>query len=82
MTQKIEIPNGVLGLNKAVFNFKVKVEFEVDWPGVYEYGGEKYCFTGKEGVRISDNMPSAEYQSVEASGERIWLRLDGSVEPE
>jgi hypothetical protein len=50
---------------------------QVTWPTTVIHDDQRYCETGKEGVRRSDGMPSAEYEAD--NGRRLWLGLDGVV---
>jgi hypothetical protein len=51
---------------------------QVAWPSTVIQDDQRYCNTGKDGLRRNDGMPSAEYEAHK--GRRLWLRLDGNVE--
>jgi len=73
----IEVPADSLPILTAKFPYVVKVD--VDWPRAIQHRGARYRFTGKEGVRFKDNLPSAEYE-LPGTGRRAWLGIDGSIE--
>ena len=58
---------------------RVRCQFhaQVSWPPTVTHDDERYFKTGKEGLRRSDTLPCAEYQSRKAR--RLWLGLDGVV---
>lgn len=61
------------------YPFKLKVE--VEWPNTVKHEGETYYFYHKEGVRISDQCPCANYQCMTKDyDKRLWLGLDGKIE--
>jgi hypothetical protein len=51
---------------------------QITWPQTVTHEGSCFDKTGKEGVRFSDGMPSAEYWADQ--GRRLWLGLDGRIE--
>jgi len=73
----IEVPADRLPIESATVPFKVKLD--VEWPKVIKHIGERFFFTGKEGVRFKDNLPAAEYE-VPGTGRRAWLGIDGAIE--
>ena len=50
---------------------------QIAWPTMVAHEGNRFFKTGKEGVRRSDGLPSAQYQMPR--GRRVWLGLDGVV---
>ena len=72
----IEIPADKLPITSATIPYVVKID--VAWPKAI-HRGARYYFTGKEGTRIKDGLPSAEYE-LPGTGRRAWLAIDGSVE--
>ena len=50
---------------------------QIGWPQVVAHEGSRFFKTGKEGVRLSDGMPSAEYQAEKQR--RLWLGVDGTI---
>jgi hypothetical protein len=57
--------------------YPCEFHLQVTWPKMVVHGDRQYYKTGKEGVRRSDGMPSAEYWADK--GRRLWLSLDGKV---
>lgn len=61
------------------YPFKLKVD--VEWPNTVEYKGNTYFFYNKEGLRLSDQCPSACYRHMtDEFDQRLWLGLDGKIE--
>ena len=65
-----------LPIASAAIPYVVKVE--VDWPKAIQHRGTTYYFTRKEGIRIEDGLPSAEYE-LPNSSRRAWLGIDGAI---
>jgi hypothetical protein len=61
------------GENQYVCQFHV----QINWPRSVIHDNQRYYTTGKDGLRRSDGMPSAEYEADK--GRRLWLGLDGVV---
>ena len=57
--------------------YDCRFHVQIAWPPMVAHEGCRYFRTGKEGVRLSDGMPSAEYQAE--NGCRLWLGCDGVV---
>lgn len=73
----IEVPADRLPIESATIPYTVNVD--VDWPRTIDHKGARYRFTGKEGVRTKDNIPTAEYE-LPGTGRRAWLGIDGAIE--
>jgi hypothetical protein len=71
----------------AVAKYPVRdVKLAISWPFSIEHldqlTGEVFVFyyTGKEGINIATNLPSAEYGREGENGiEKVWLQVDGTV---
>jgi hypothetical protein len=50
---------------------------QIAWLPTVAFESTRFVKTGKEGVRRSDGMPSAEYRA--SNGCRLWLGCDGLV---
>lgn len=60
--------------------FPCKVELTIKWPPWVTHEGRDYFPTEREGTRLTDNCPSAEYKCEDRMGEDcLWLYLDGSI---
>ena len=73
----IEVPADKLPIESATVPYTVKLD--IDWPKAIKHKGASYRFTGKEGTRFRDDLPTAEYE-VPGTGRRAWLGIDGSIE--
>ena len=51
------------------------------YPATIQRAGLTYDKTGKEGTRLSDGKPSAEYEHLETA-HRVWMTFDGFVTDE
>lgn len=60
--------------------FPLKIYLEVDWPFSVEYNNLIYICNKKEGTRVKDGCPVAEYYTLENGDRRLWLGLDGKIE--
>jgi hypothetical protein len=57
--------------------YKCQIHVQFAWPPTVIHDNQRYCTTGKDGLRRSDEMPSAEYEAD--NGRRLWLGIDGVV---
>ncbi len=73
----IDLPSDKLPIPAAKFPYVVRVD--VAWPRAMQHRGARYTFTGKEGLRIRDGLPSAKYE-LPGTGKRAWLAIDGSAD--
>jgi len=60
--------------------FPFKVYVEVDWPLIIHHNGTELWKTRKEGTKLHDNTPCAEY--TDSDDNRFWLDINGNIEPE
>ena len=60
--------------------YDCRFHVQLTWPQMVAHEGKRFFRTGKEGVRLSDGMPSAEYEDEKQR--RLWLGADGTVQDE
>jgi hypothetical protein len=60
--------------------YPCRIDVTIQWPWTIEHKGRTFYNSSKEGKRLSDGCPCAQYGRKDTEGEyRIWLHLDGEI---
>jgi hypothetical protein len=77
----IDFPLDRLPISKAKYPYSVRLL--ICWPPCVQYRNQTYDCTGKEGIDQRSGLPSAEYSHrTESQDQRVWLRIDGAINPD